>query len=220
MASMYSIIIKRHARRRNVSLYIINADTIEVRAPAWVSESYINELLAKKNKWILQQLAKQTPVQDFMPGSHVLLKGDNYNLEWISAGQSYLKGEHLFVKAHNSQQAGRAVSRFLKMQAEQFLEDRFDYWVRCTGFSPNGLSVRTFKARWGSCDIFGNIKLNWRLIQAPPAVVDYVIIHELCHLQEMNHSAHFWRSVEQFDVDFKKHRRWLKDNGNRLMAVG
>lgn len=216
----YRIQIKRHARRRNVSLFVIDANTIEVRAPQWVADSYIQQLLQKKQAWIEAQLKKQATPQTFTDGALVWINGDEVRIRWHNSGRSLcIKGD-LNIAAKNELEAEKKVVSFLRKLAVDTLEDKADFWVSKTGLSPNSISVRSFSARWGSCDSRGDIKLNWRLIQAPPVVQDYVIIHELSHLQEMNHSVHFWRCVEQFEANYKQHRKWLKDNANRLMAIG
>jgi predicted metal-dependent hydrolase len=82
-----------------------------------------------------------------------------------------------------------------------------------TGYRPARVRISAARTRWGSCSPAGSISLNWRLAMAPQAVIDYVIIHELAHLAEMNHSARFWRRVEQHVPDHRQHRRWLRQNG-------
>ena len=79
------------------------------------------------------------------------------------------------------------------------------------------ITIRNQKTRWGSCSSKGNLNFNCLLMLAPDEVVDYVVIHELCHLIEMNHSKAFWKQVEQVMLDYKKHRKWLKDHGNEIM---
>jgi len=216
----FQLVVKRHTRRKSVAIYIVDAETVEVRAPEWVSHAYIQTLLDKKHDWIIKQLRQQAPRLNLKAGSQILLNGEKVVIAWTPSGKTVLADNVLHINASDESQAKVAALRWLKNTARKHLEDRFDYWVSATGLMPESLSIRTFRSRWGSCDSRGQIKLNWRLIHAPVAVQDYVIIHELCHLQEMNHSPHFWRSVEQFDPRYKHHRRWLKDNGNQLMAVG
>jgi hypothetical protein len=85
-----------------------------------------------------------------------------------------------------------------------------------TGLKPKSVEVKTYKARWGSCRITGEIQLNWKLIMAPVEVIDYVIIHELCHLKHHNHSVRFWGLVEQFESAYRIHRLWLREYGKVL----
>jgi predicted metal-dependent hydrolase len=87
------------------------------------------------------------------------------------------------------------------------------------GLHPRGLAVRDQKTRWGSCGPRGDININWRLILAPPAVLEYVVVHELCHLRHRNHAQPFWALVEEHLPQYRAQRRWLKDHGHTLMAV-
>src|SRR5690606_2555985 len=84
------------------------------------------------------------------------------------------------------------------------------------GSSPNKVAVKEQKTRWGSCSSKGNINLNWRLAMAPISIIDYVIVHELCHLKVMNHSKEFWKQVELILPDYIERREWLKVNGSKL----
>lgn len=86
------------------------------------------------------------------------------------------------------------------------------------GLQPRQLFLSSAKSRWGSCTALGDIRLNWRLMQAPPQVIDYVVIHELAHLAELNHSPRFWAIVAAACPDWKTHRLWLKQNGPALFA--
>ena len=84
------------------------------------------------------------------------------------------------------------------------------------GVTYGKISIRDQKTRWGSCSSEGNLSFNWRLILAPPDVLDYVVIHELCHRKEMNHSKEFWALVESLMPEYKERRKWLRENGNNL----
>jgi predicted metal-dependent hydrolase len=83
----------------------------------------------------------------------------------------------------------------------------------------NRITIKDLKSRWGSCSQLRNLNFNFRLVLAPPAIVDYVIVHELCHLKELNHSKLFWLEVERFCPEYKQHRQWLKTNGQSLFLV-
>lgn len=104
----------------------------------------------------------------------------------------------------------------LKNRSAKFLRDKVEYFSTKNGFTPNRVSIKDTSSRWGSCSSLGNINLNWRLCFAPLEVIDYVIVHELCHLRQMNHGKAFWDEVRTILPDFKKHERWLKENGKGL----
>jgi predicted metal-dependent hydrolase len=91
------------------------------------------------------------------------------------------------------------------------------YYYKQIGVSPAGISVRDFKARWGSCHKNGSVVFNWNIIKAPHSIVDYVVIHELCHLLYPNHSKDFWQLVSRHDELYSGHREWLKLRGKALL---
>ena len=97
---------------------------------------------------------------------------------------------------------------------------RVAYYAEKLGVSYGKITLRQQKTRWGSCAANGKLNFNWLLILAPPEVLDYVVVHELCHRREMNHSQAFWKEVEKILPDYRERQKWLKDNGWRLMEEG
>lgn len=97
---------------------------------------------------------------------------------------------------------------------------RVAFFAEKIGVSYGKITLRQQKTRWGSCAANGNLNFNWLLILAPPEVLDYVVVHELCHRLEMNHSQAFWKEVEAVLPDYRERRKWLRDNGWRLMEEG
>ena len=103
-----------------------------------------------------------------------------------------------------------------KKIAKQKIIERVDYYADCMGIDYGSISMRNQKSRWGSCSSVGNLNYNWKLVLMPPGVLDYVVVHELAHRREMNHSAAFWKVVATWMPDYKKYRKWLRDNGNQF----
>lgn len=97
---------------------------------------------------------------------------------------------------------------------------RVAYFAEKIGVTYGKITLRQQKTRWGSCAVNGNLNFNWLLILAPSEVLDYVVVHELCHRREMNHSQAFWKEVETILPDYRERQKWLKDNGWRLMEEG
>lgn len=108
--------------------------------------------------------------------------------------------------------------RSLAQQALEVLPPRVDYFAEKVGVTYGNITVRNQKTRWGSCSSRGNLNFNCLLMLTPPEVQDYVVVHELCHRLEMNHSPRFWAQVEWVLPDYRRHRQWLKDNGGALIA--
>ena len=105
-----------------------------------------------------------------------------------------------------------AVLRCLRRQAEKQLKGRLSEIAEKLSVSCGRVAVKEVRSRWGSCSAGGNINLSWRLILMPDSISDYVMIHELCHRKEMNHSERFWREVERVLPDYRERRKWLRDN--------
>ena len=111
-----------------------------------------------------------------------------------------------------------AQEKELRERAKSVLAQRTAYFARQIGVTYGRITVRDQKTRWGSCSQTGNLNFNFRLILAPPEVLDYVVVHELCHRRQMNHSAQFWQEVAQVLPDYRKRKAWLTENGWRLMG--
>lgn len=103
--------------------------------------------------------------------------------------------------------------------AKEYFPKRVSYYAHILGISYGKITIRDQKTRWGSCSSKGNLSFNWRLILAPPNVLDYVVVHELCHRKEMNHSQRFWALVESVMPDYKEYRKWLKENSGKLTLL-
>lgn len=102
--------------------------------------------------------------------------------------------------------------------ARKVIPDRVRYYAPIVGVDYGRITIRNQRTRWGSCSSKGNLNFNIALMRAPIEVLDYVVVHELCHRKEMNHSPRFWQEVGKVIPDYKKHDKWLKENGDRLMA--
>ena len=108
--------------------------------------------------------------------------------------------------------------KLLREKTRQLVTERVKHYAPMIGVKYNQIAIRTQRTRWGSCSSKGNLNFNCLLGLTPPEVLDYVVVHELCHLIEMNHSKQFWDAVARSIPDYKVHRKWLKDNGNKLIA--
>ncbi len=103
-----------------------------------------------------------------------------------------------------------------KKAAADYFYQRVEHYIKQTGGGYSRITIRDQKTRWGSRSSNGTLSFNWRLMLAPPRVLDYVVVHELCHIHHMNHSKEFWAQVEQIMPDYKVYRKWLKENGSTL----
>ena len=160
-----------------------------------------------------------------MPQTLIIL-GKKYSIEIFP--KRFLKNKVLIEKdrliiflAENesNSKAKLLLETFLIEFARKYISARVNYFVEKYDFSFNKIAIKEQKSRWGSCSSLKNLNFNWRLIFAPVDVIDYVIVHELSHTRQMNHSADFWNEVKNCMPEFKVQRDWLKSNGKQLFKV-
>ncbi len=119
----------------------------------------------------------------------------------------------------NAEQLNRRLKKWLREQANEILPQRLNILSEQTGLLGSGHQIKTYTARWGSCRYDGLIQLNWKLVMAPAEVIDYVIIHELCHLKHFNHSPTFWAQVASYCPEYSQRRDWLKSEGRAFIGL-
>ena len=135
---------------------------------------------------------------------------------WII--KSYLKQHELTAAPATAPKSPQtlALEKRYRAAAKNYIPRRVEYYHQFAGGHYHKITIRDQKTRWGSCSASGTLSFNFRLMMAPPRVLDYVVVHELCHLTHMNHSKEFWNMVESILPDYKEHRKWLKENGHTL----
>ena len=213
--------IIRKPGRRGLTLVMHPEKPISIRTNKRTSQSQITEFLHLKLKWIeknlhrFKVLEEQFKQPDFTEGALYPFLGELKFLHFCeSTGRKFTflvdegflicgvpKGRKLSEFTPKFIQ--RELGRYYRREAEKFLQQRLSTWVGQTGLQPQGLVFRANKTRWGSCSAEGSVSLNWKLICQPAALIDYVIIHELCHLRHLNHSKDFWQLVGEFYPDHK-----------------
>ncbi|HOM01731.1 MAG TPA: SprT family zinc-dependent metalloprotease [Acetivibrio sp.] len=221
------------SRRKTVGIRVTENGEVKVSAPLNISDKQLKDIMLKKMSWIvkkqeeLKKLYKESCIdKKFVDGDTFLYLGKEYTLKIVKGvlpERVTFEGSHIVVaideRKISSNEAECVRSVLKKFYVNKFIEiskERIDFFAPQIGVCPRKVTVRDQKTRWGSCSIKGNISLNWRLIMAPMEVVDYVIVHELCHMKEMNHSKNYWNLVKSIIPDFDLSRKWLKANGHRL----
>lgn len=220
------ITVIRTDRRKTASIKVVEGD-VQVIVPSTLSDMGINDLIQKKSSWIrqklqLQKLIKPVRPKEFVSGESFSYLGKNYRLKLheSNAGGVKLKGGY-FVLGISESITGDDRIGYIKTQltqwyvdhADQRLKDKSQRYAKLLGVSPNSINVKYYKARWGSCSIHSDITFNWRIIMAPHRIVDYVVVHELCHLNHHDHSPRYWKCVEAVIPDYLECREWLRVNG-------
>lgn len=174
--------------RRKTWALIINPDlSLLLKIPHTVSYADGESYLYEKERWILKKLADMERVREKIPRSDL-----------TPAQRSALEARY-------------------RQAARNYFPERVAYYEAILGVTHGSIAIRDQKTRWGSCSSKGNLNFNWRLMLAPPRILDYVVVHELCHRIEMNHSQAFWHVVETVLPDYRELRKWLKENGRTLV---
>lgn len=207
----------------------ISPDGLIVHAPKRISHSQLEHLLLTKADWIRKKLETQqnnavAPIQ-WQDGTSLLLLGNDIALsvrhDARSRALQYQPGILLVALPTPEDEAtiARKVLQWYRQQAMADFGRRLEILSAKLGVPPPPLFLSNARSRWGSCNSRGEIRLNWRLLQASPHIINYVICHELAHLKEMNHSARFWAVVEQVCPDYRRAEKELKSLSAQLHAM-
>lgn len=222
----FKVNIIKSKRRKTMALKVSRTD-VSIHIPATLPIAMAENFIEQKTLWIQkklqQQSQRQLPERQFTDNELFFFLGNSYSLRLVEKNttpsviktQQYIEFYGRLNRLSN-RSIRNAIICWYKHQAEQFLDSRTAWFANKIGLTPKSITVKTYKARWGSCNSHSDIQYNWKLIQAPPDIIDYVIIHELCHIQHHNHSPAFWRLVEKHYPDFKLARNWLKNNGYKF----
>lgn len=211
----------KRSDRRSIGLKI-SRDGLTVTLPLRLPAVEADRAVRQKLDWIMAKLAEQAelpaPTVGLSCGSPVLWLGEAVILRTGSA-RSRIAGAELHLAASDHPEHITAkLAHFYQRSARPHFGARVQHWSGRMGLVPRRVALSSARGRWGSCSAAGGVRLNWRLMQAPPAVIDYVVIHELAHLAELNHSPRFWAIVEAHCPDWKTQRGWLKRHGGQLMG--
>lgn len=215
-------------KRRSVG-FVIKPEGLEVRAPRWVSLREIESLLQARADWVIQHWQQQllrkheaAPRQSWQAGSLVALQGAALPLALVphlpknqhqvqeATAQSPARLALALPLDADAAQIEKAAITCLRQQALQVFEQRLAHYAPLMGVRWTALHLSNAKTRWGSACATGSIRLHWRLIQLAPELLDYVVVHELAHLREMNHSPRFWAIVAQHCPEHLRLRKALK----------
>ncbi|MDJ0622378.1 MAG: SprT family zinc-dependent metalloprotease [Desulfocapsaceae bacterium] len=224
----YSIV--RSCRRKTAAIIVHPDSTIEVRVPATMQESVVAELINTKRSWINDKQAKLKQCElrradhRYQEGEEFLLRGDSLTLV-IDEGRGRIDvGENNIrvtvppglIGDDRCEYVNKKIRSFYSDEALRFFRQRSFSLGRQYDLLPVYVGVKEYISRWGCCFSDGRIYFNWKLIQAPEQIIDYVIVHELCHLRMRNHGKTYWQMVAAILPDWQESRTWLHYNGQGL----
>lgn len=230
--------IVRSARRKTLSLQV-KQGKVFVRAPYYVDKKTISALVHEKSVWLKAKISEQSQITqqyfNFEHNSKLLFLGKSTLLQvsFEKSSKTYLLQQdeqlpelHIVLpsryqdklqdKALLAIAIKKQLERFFKQQAHTKILPKVTNYSVVTNLKPSAIKIRQYSARWGSCNSRGELSFNYLMMMMPDYVIDYVVVHELCHLQFLNHSTDFWQLVDKHFPAYKEAKQWLKDHQSQL----
>jgi predicted metal-dependent hydrolase len=212
--------------RRTADIVIEPDGRVIVRAPESVPDERIEDLIESKRLWIYKNLAEWRDlnatrvIREYRNGEGFLYLGRSYRLLLVGGQDEplLLKGGRFCLRRDLVDQgeipAAKAAFRdyFIKRGMERITQ-RVRYFAPKAGVMTGKISVRELGSRWASCSPTGNLAFHWKCMMAPPKVIDYIVVHELCHMHHLDHSDAFWNEVDKVMPDYYERKEWLRKNG-------
>ena len=220
-----AIAVRVSTRARSYRLSLPHVGPPVLTVPATGRWRDAEGFLIRHTGWLAQRLTRRSVPVGFSEGAIVPLRGLPHRI--VATGKlrgvvvpAEAEGERLLLVPGAPEHLARRLGDWLKAQAAEDLRLRCDVHAATLGVTVKAIAMRSQATRWGSCSSTGRLNFNWRLVMAPPHVLDYVAAHEVAHLVEMNHSPAFWRACKRALPEMDAGRAWLKANGTALMGYG
>ncbi len=217
-----SYTLKRSGHRRSIGLRIDDRG-LTVNAPLRASERWLHRVLQDKADWVVRQLdnwqARKAPPINWAEGARIPFRGEEFLLTLtpkVRGAKAILQGEALHVPVGLDAEGvhiEKAVIQWYRDEALRVFRECVEYFAPTLQVSPQEIKLTAARTQWGSCTVGGVVRLNWQLVKMPLHLIDYVVVHELAHLREMNHSAAFWSVVESACPEYKACRAELRRYG-------
>lgn len=183
------------------------------------------DLLEENAQWVLEKKAKydqyreQAPVRRFESGELFPYRGEPHEIVVEQRSASAVENGELRLAAHHVEQTSiqQALERLFRRKAREHIEATVESFAEKMDVEYDKLEIRNQRTKWGSCSFSGTLGINWRLIMAPPEILEYVVVHELAHLEEDNHTSAFWNLVSEYDPSYREHAEWLDAHSAELI---
>lgn len=217
--------IQKSARRRKLTITVERDRSVVVHAPEGISDEKIRQVVEAKHQWIYEKIGHPQKYQDLphppgkelVSGESALYLGRQYRIEMVKTGLSEIQfSQRFLIPATQRNKRGEALREWYISKAEEKIIPRVKHHAHELGVNFAKVKIVDNRYRWGSCTVNNNVNFNWRLIKAPMFVIDYIIVHELAHLIETNHTPKFRNIVSAQSPTMEKAKAWLKENGQLL----
>lgn len=220
-------VIRSH--RSTADIIIERDGRVVVRAPEWADDDQVANIVESKHYWIFQGLAEWRDLnatrvlREYKNGEGFLYLGRGYRLLLVSDqeaplqlknGRFTLRGG--LVEKGKIEAAKDAFRDFYMAKGSERLGSRVGYYAPKVGVKPSGVAVKELGHRWASCSASGKLSFHWKCMMAPQTIIDYIVVHELCHFHHRDHTDAFWNEVDKVLPDFRERKDWLRKNGSAL----
>ena len=213
-----TVVLKRSARARRMTLRVARTDGgVALTLPRGVPLAQARAFVAEQAEWIARHVAAAPPPRRAAPGATLPFEGREVPVQACDGRAARWTGAALAVP--DDARAGPRLAAFLREAARARLTSAVDRHAAAIGRAPGRITLRDTRSRWGSCTARGDLMFSWRLVMAPPDVLDYVAAHEVAHLVHMDHSTRFWAQVETLMPGWRARRAWLRREGAGLHAI-
>lgn len=215
-----------YRNRKTLSIEIEAPNVITVLAPEGKTEEEILQTVMGKSKWIVQKLFEIREMEyrrkekQYVNGESLIFMGRNYSLqivldETVTFPEAKLiRGKfYVFTNANDQDVIKNTLERWYKDKAKEKIKERIEYYSSHFEVKPKRVIIKDQQKRWGSCTKDNQLLFNWKCIMAPSPVLDYIVVHEMCHMVYMNHSKEFWHLLKRILPDYENRKKWLRDNG-------
>ena len=224
--------VKRSKRRKTIGVTVERDRSLVAHLPQEVALDEATRLIETKLLWVHQKLAEHGESArrevfrpaEFVDGEGFHLLGKHYRLKLVDVPRNVssvpsvrFEGDRLLLRREQAASGDKRIAEYYTRAAHPYLNETVQRWKRVVGVEPGRyVQVMDLGFRWGSCSADGTLNFHWRIMQLPPAIIEYIVVHELLHLKVPNHSTLFWSLLERVLPDFEARRRWLKNRGGEL----
>ncbi len=217
--------IKQHDRATRITLRIEpGGRALKMTVPKGLAAREVNAFLDRHQGWLLTKLAKFSTDTGLRDGGEILFRGVRHRIEHTGSLRGLTEavvvdGKPVLRVSGMPEHIGRRIATFLKKEARADLERLSRLHAGSIKAPIRSISMKDTRSRWGSCSSEGNLSFSWRIVMAPPSVIDYLAAHEVAHLKEMNHGPHFWALCKRLCPHMEGAKSWLKRHGSQLHAI-
>ncbi len=217
--------IKQHDRATRITLRIEpGGRALKMTVPKGLAAREVNAFLDRHQGWLLTKLAKFSADTGLRDGGEILFRGVRHRIEHTGSLRGLTEavvvdGKPVLRVSGMPEHIGRRIATFLKKEARADLERLSRLHAGSIKAPIRSISMKDTRSRWGSCSSEGNLSFSWRIVMAPPSVIDYLAAHEVAHLKEMNHGPHFWALCKRLCPHMEEAKSWLKRHGSQLHAI-